>query len=192
MNLHKFKITIIPTSEVSQIDLNFALSVYKRFKEYAYFELPERVLNLNEFPSRNTAFGKQYLADALIQAGLQIQVGVSDIVVLLTSMDIYTGGTNYIFGLATLGSALISSARIYPSFWKGVQEIIRYSSEGRSFFEKQYAKVLIHELGHALGLPHCNRWDCVMHYSNSPTELYKKGEEYCQYCWKKFLSALLC
>ena len=181
----KVSITIIPTSSLPQVDLDFALGVYmKHFKDYAHTEVSEKKLNLEEFPYRPTAFGRQYLADALLQAGLQ-QRGI---VIVLTSADIYTGGTNYIFGLATFGSALVSSARIDPAFWKGIQEIFRYTGEGRPFFERQYAKVLIHELGHAIGLPHCDDWDCAMRYSNSPIELYRKGGEYCGVCWPRFLS----
>jgi len=158
----------------------------KRFKDYAHTEVSEKILDLEEFPYRTTAFGKQYLADALLQAGLQQREG--GIVVVLTAADIYTGGTNYIFGLATFGSALVSSARIDPAFWRGIQEIFRHTSDGRSFFEGQCSKVLIHELGHALGLPHCDNWDCAMRYSNSPMELYRKGGDYCNTCWTRFLS----
>ena len=178
---------IVSVSGFPQVDMNFALGAYrKRFREYADIELSEKILDLQEFPFRITAFGKQYLADALLQAGLRINGG--NVVVVLTSADIYTGGMNYVFGLATNGSALISSARIDPGFWKDVKEIFHYSSEGRLFFEKQYEKVLIHKLGHAFGLSHCNNVDCAMHYSNSPAELYQKGEWYCEDCRKRFLS----
>ncbi|MCX8192059.1 MAG: matrixin family metalloprotease, partial [Nitrososphaerales archaeon] len=89
-----------------------------------------------------------------------------------------------------IGSAIISSARINPNFWKGFEEISYYASKGRPFFEKQFRKVLIHEFGHTLGLLHCNDLDCVMHYSNSPLELYRKGEWFCKNCWKKFTSII--
>jgi archaemetzincin len=187
--LRKVKIKIIPTSSFPKVDLDFALGVYvKRFKDYAHTETTEKILDIEEFPYRTTAFGKQYLADTLLHAGLQQKE--SGIGVVLTSADIYTGGMNYIFGLATQGAALVSSAKIDPAFWEGVQEIFRYASEGRTFYERQYAKVLIHELGHAFGLPHCNNWDCAMHYSNFPIELYKKGENYCDTCWRSFLSCI--
>lgn len=177
---------IVPMSELPDKDLDFTLDIYKKnFAEYATINTSDRILDALAFPFRQTIFGRQYLADAILQAGLEMRK--DNTVVTLTSSDIYTSRMNYIFGLATHGSALISSARIDPGFWKGIPEIFQYSFEGRPFFERQYAKVLVHELGHALGLPHCDNWDCVMHYSNSPIELYRKGESYCKSCWNRFL-----
>ena len=185
----KVRIRIIPTSNFPQGELNFARGAYiQRFNDYAHVELTEKILDLEEFPYRITASREQYLADALLQAGSRQRE--NGIAVVLTSADIYTEGTNYIFGLASHGSALVSSARINPAFWADIPDIFQYTSNGRPFFERQYTKVLIHELGHAFGMLHCSNWDCAMHYSNSPIELYRKGEDYCGTCWRKFLAGI--
>lgn len=188
--MKKLKIVIATTNDVPEADLNYAIETYgARLNGYSFIVESGKVLDISDFPYRATQFGKQYLADALLQAGLKSRKrGTASIV--LTSADIYTRRTNYIFGLATYGSAVISSARIDPSFWKGFREIFSSSSKGRAFFEEQYAKVLLHELGHVVGLPHCHRWRCVMRYSNSPIELYKKGRDYCNECLNRLSSAI--
>jgi len=128
----------------------------------------------------------QYLADDLLTVPQQMWTPGS-VVLLLTSVDIYTRGMNYIFGLATRGAAVISSARIHPSFWEALPEMSRYLPEDKQFFAQQLGKVVVHEFGHTVGLPHCERWDCVMRFSNSPFELYRKGSTFCSDCWMRLL-----
>ncbi|MEM2634987.1 MAG: hypothetical protein QW372_05935, partial [Nitrososphaerales archaeon] len=113
MGLRKVDVEIVPTNDVANIDLDFALNTYKdAFIEYVNVKISNKALNLDEFPYRITIFGKQYLADVILKAAIQMRR--NDVIIVLTSTDIYTTGTNYIFGLATIGSALISSARINP------------------------------------------------------------------------------
>jgi archaemetzincin len=173
-------ITIILTEELSEADSRPALNVLNKLGEYLHVKESKKALSLQEIPSRATSFGKQYFADILLRKALQRKE--SDLVLVLTSVDIYTVGTNYIFGLAAVSAGIVSSARIDPSFWKGADEICQYTSRGKPFFEKQFSKVIVHEVGHSLGLAHCENWDCVMHFANSPLELYRKGEWYCQAC----------
>jgi len=149
--LKAIKISVIPTNDAPRVDIDFTLRIYKwNFERYVDIERSKKVLELATFPYRTTALGRQYLADAILKAGSEMRRGRDHIVIVLTSADIYTKGMNYIFGLATLGSALISSARIDPSFWRNFVEIFHHSYMGRPFFEKQYVKVLIHELGHKI------------------------------------------
>jgi archaemetzincin len=182
-------LTILPLNDLDSLDLDYAYNLYRsRLGGYLKVRVSDQRLNIEGFPYRLTRFGKQYLADAILEEGLRLKG--EGIFILLTSSDIYTAGLNYVFGLAVKGCAVVSKARIDPAFWRGVDEIYAYASKGRLFFEKQYGKVLIHEAGHTLGLPHCSNESCVMLYSNSPLELYRKGEWFCQPCLKKLISAL--
>jgi len=98
---------------------------------------------------------------------------------VLTDVDVFAKFTNFVFGLADMVHrvAVVSSCRIHPSFW-GMKET-------RESFEVQWGKVVTHEFGHTLGISHCEDWNCVMKYSNSPDELHRKGKEFCGKCAKE-------
>jgi len=183
------ELTILPLNDLTSVDLEYAYNLYSsRLGDYLKIKISNHRPDVEDFPYRVTRFGRQYLADAIIQKWLRLKG--EEILIILTSSDIYTTGTNYVFGLAVKGCAVVSRARIDPAFWKGVDEVYAYTYKGRPFFEKQFGKVLIHEFGHTLGLPHCLNESCVMLYSNSPFELYRKGEWFCQLCLEKLRSAL--
>jgi archaemetzincin len=123
---------------------------------------------------------RQYSAESFLPLAENLKKGnhyFSSMV--LTDVDLFVKFTNYVFGLAEMVQrvAVVSSCRIHPSFWG--------NKETREQFEEQWGKVVTHEFGHTLGLLHCNDWNCVMKYSNTPDELYKKGREFCQKCGKE-------
>jgi archaemetzincin len=91
--------------------------------------------------------------------------------------DIYSSDLNYVFGEAYIaGSAgLISLWRLKPGF---------YGEEPDSgAFELRTQKEAVHEVGHTLGLEHCTRSYCVMHFSNSIFEVDKKQSLFCDQCY---------
>lgn len=181
--------TILSFNDLSNVDFEYAFHLYStKLGGYLKVKVSPTLLDIERFPYRATRFGRQYLSDAIIQEGLKLKG--EGILIMLTSSDIYTAGANYVFGLAVEGCAIVSRARIDPAFWRGLNEVYAYASKGRSFFEKQFGKVLIHEAGHTIGLPHCFNESCVMLYSNSPLELYRKGEWFCPLCLKKLESML--
>jgi archaemetzincin len=85
----------------------------------------------------------------------------------LLSVDIYSRGMNFIFGLADpiKKTALVSTYRL-----AGERRMERISKE------------VVHELGHLLGLGHCANSKCVMHFSNTINDTDEKNIEFCNKC----------
>lgn len=128
-------------------------------------------------------FRRQYNASLLLE---NLPIFKDGITLGITSLDIYADNLNFIFGLAEIKGkrALISTYRLDPTFY------------GESFDKDLYylriIKEALHEIGHVLGLPHCENKTCVMSFSNSIFEVDRKSSFYCENCLKKlniFLSA---
>ena len=95
----------------------------------------------------------------------------------VVDVDIFVPELNYVFGEAyTPGkAALISLWRLKPQFYG--------ESAGLDVFVLRALKEAIHELGHTLGLNHCTRGLCVMHFSNSIFDTDKKQSLFCDQCY---------
>lgn len=89
----------------------------------------------------------------------------------ITSSDLYAPGLNFIFGIASLGgkAALISTHRLKEG-------------AGEKEYLSRILKEALHELGHNMGLGHCDNPLCVMHFSNTLAETDRKRDEYCYIC----------
>jgi archaemetzincin len=86
----------------------------------------------------------------------------------ITPADVYEPGTNFLFGLgsAVQHAALVATARF---------EIDRQADRGA----ERAAKAAVHELGHAIGLGHCQVPRCVMLYSNDLPSFDRKSLVLC-------------
>jgi archaemetzincin len=91
--------------------------------------------------------------------------------------DIFALGLNYVFGEAYMSgsAALVSLYRLKPEFYKDKPNISLYMLRAR--------KEVIHELGHTLGIKHCPRLLCLMHFSNSVFDTDKKQNLLCDDCY---------
>jgi len=95
----------------------------------------------------------------------------------VVDVDLFVPELNYVFGEAyTPGrAALISLWRLKPQFYGEIA--------GSAVFMLRALKESIHELGHTLGLQHCPRSLCVMHFSNSIFDTDKKQSLLCDQCY---------
>jgi archaemetzincin len=91
--------------------------------------------------------------------------------------DMFAFGLNYVFGEAyTLGAAaLVSLWRLKPEFCR--------DRPNKSLYLLRAQKEAVHELGHTLGVKHCPRSLCVMHFSNSIFDTDKKQNLLCDDCY---------
>jgi len=101
---------------------------------------------------------------------------------MITDSDLYYAGLNFIFGLEepVISSAIVSIARLRPEFYD--------QRPDQNLLKERTVKEVIHELGHYLGLDHCNNSLCVMCFSPSVFDVDKKQKYFCDECKIKMMT----
>jgi archaemetzincin len=97
-------------------------------------------------------------------------------ILAICDFDAYSNGLNFVFGEAQIGGRV---GAIYISRLR--QEFYGYMSDTDLFLQR-IIKETVHELGHLFGLSHCERKNCVMHFSNSLKDTDFKGYYFCVRC----------
>ena len=119
----------------------------------------------------------QYLADGLLADFTSFIHSKTTLYLGITEADLFSPEMNFVFGIANTGRALISAFRLKPEFYGMPSNTKVY--RWRIFTEA------VHELGHALGLPHCEYPGCVMYFSNWIGDTDRKGPKFCYRCGKR-------
>ncbi len=94
----------------------------------------------------------------------------------LTSVDLYHGNLNFVFGIGAYSDRL------------GLCSVCRFIPEGedpRQLALKRTLKTAAHEIGHILGMAHCTFYNCVMNGSNSLRESDRRSLFLCPVCLRK-------
>jgi archaemetzincin len=96
--------------------------------------------------------------------------------VAVTDLDLMIPILEFVFGEAELGGrrAIVSTHRLHQEFYGLAAD--------ENLLQARVRKEVHHEWGHALGLRHCRRYDCVMSSSASVDQVDIKGEEFCEHC----------
>ncbi len=123
---------------------------------------------------------RQVDAGKLIELMLNMQnLEGKDLIIGLISEDIYIKNMNFIFGLAHISGkkVLISTYRLTKN---PMLEDLPHEDYKERFF-----KETLHEVGHVLGLKHCNDKSCVMSFSSTIREVDEKLPSFCSICLEK-------
>ena len=119
---------------------------------------------------------KQYHSTEILRQLLPFAAGNDQHILGIMDEDIYIPILTFVFGEAQLGGrcALMSGHRLHQEFY-GLPE-------DETLYLHRCEKEAVHELGHTLGLKHCENFECVMRYSNSVADIDIKRNVFCPGC----------
>jgi len=167
------EIALVPIGSVDPLPLAWLKEDLPRILPARVEEFPPLPLSPRHFHTERN----QYLADGLLADLAPLRPSGTMLFLGITGADLFSGRMNFVFGVACMGTALISTYRLRPEFY------------GNPLNPKVYrwrvVTEAIHELGHALGLPHCEYPGCVMYFSNWIGDTDRKGPEFCYRCRKR-------
>jgi len=130
--------------------------------------VPKDTYNLlrRQYHSTNTL---AKMSDYTRESGADYVLGVIDV-------DLYVPSLNFVFGEAYSPGrvAIISLFRLKQEFYGLPQDA--------ELFSRRAVKEAVHEIGHTMGLGHCQNRLCVMFFSNSIADTDRKKAVFCQKC----------
>lgn len=141
------------------------------------FLIPCEILSPVNEPSFAFNVTRQQYSSTEILATLA-QRGTPDTwrLVAITSLDLYIPILTFVFGEAQLSgaSAVVSLHRLHDEFY-GLPPNL-------AALRERLLKETVHELGHTLGLAHCEDYQCVMSASHGIELVDLKSSRFCKAC----------
>jgi len=119
---------------------------------------------------------KQYHSTEILRQLLDFATNQKQRILGIMDEDLYIPILTFVFGEAQLNGrcALMSGHRLHQEFYGlPVDETL---------YLQRCEKEAVHELGHTLGLKHCDNFECVMRYATSIADIDIKRNVFCPGC----------
>lgn len=162
-----------PLGEVDRRHADFACAVVREVFHLRCIVLRGRPLARQALDTDRNQYDADRLVDGLFADLPTDAVGLMG----LTNGDLYDRSrTRFVFGLASLVDrvGVVSLARFRSTWWGEDRDLV-------VFHERLY-KVLVHEVGHTLGLPHCAKAHCAMRDDRTLADLDASPRRFCRTC----------
>lgn len=125
-----------------------------------------------KMPLPDSAYDKyreQYNAQELLKIARDSKT------LLITNADLYAANRNFVFGLnKDQGPCIVSIARLDPTFYGNPMNF--------GATAERLVKEATHEVGHMVGMRHCENRRCVMSFSQHFSDVDDKSRDFCKSC----------
>ncbi|MCD6274890.1 MAG: hypothetical protein J7J15_02610 [Candidatus Aenigmarchaeota archaeon] len=162
----RIELDIIPLGDINR-DIIDALKQELKEKNfivriYAKTNPPKTAFNV---------YRKQYNANIIIDTLRKLKGNI----IAITNFDIYTDKSNFVFSVSEYdGPSVISIYRLDSKFYQ--------EKPNFDLLVSRLVKEVLYSIGKMVGLKNCKNIKCIMHKTNSVSDLDYKEMDFCKDC----------